>query len=137
MNPVNANIVKKPEEYKYSTYNNYLNKTGIVNDVVLNKMFGGEKNYLDVFFNISNKEIEIMDIDRAEKNFEIATRIFLEKNNTTVNEIKQNKEILSKFCGEIIVNKKYRQIQVVKLLNVDASVISKSVKSFKIEKISK
>ncbi len=136
MNPVNANITKKPEEYKYSTYNDYLTKTGIVNDIVLNKVFDREENYLNTFLNISDKEFEVMDIDREEKNFEIATEIFLEKNKTTIEEIKQNKEMLDKFCTEIIVNKKYRQVKVVKLLNVDASVISKLVKNHKTAKIS-
>lgn len=132
MNPVNANIVEKPDQYKYSTYNDYLNKTGIVSDEVLDKVFDKEKNYLDIFLNISNKEFEVMDIDREEKNFEIATRIFLEKNNTTLNEIKHNKKMLNEFCLEIIVNKKYRQVQVVKILNVDTSVVSKAVKNCKI-----
>lgn len=131
MNPVNANIVEKPEKYKYSTYNDYLNKTGIVSDEVLDKVFNKEKNYLDIFLNISNKEFEVMDIDREEKNFEIATKIFLEKNNTTLNEIKHNKKMLNEFCLEIIVNKKYRQVQVVKILNVDTSVVSKAVKNCK------
>lgn len=133
MNPVSANIVEKPEQYKYSTYNDYLNKTGIVSDIVLDKVFDEEKNYLDIFLNISNKEFEVMDIDREEKNFEIATKIFLEKNNTTLNEIKYNKRMLGEFCLEIIVNKKYRQSQVVKLLNVDTSVISKAVKNCKMK----
>lgn len=134
MNPVNANMIKKPEEYKYSTYNDYLTKTGIVNDIVLNKVFDGEENYLNTFLNISDKEFEVMDIDREEKNFEIATEIFLEKNKTTIEEIKQDKEMLDKFCTEIIVNKKYRQVKVVRLLNVDASVISKLIKNHKTEK---
>ena len=42
--------------------------------------------------------------------------------------------MLNKFCEEIVVNKKYRQIQVVKLLNIDASVISKIIKRYKTEK---
>lgn len=134
MNPVNANMVKKPEEYKYSTYNDYLSKTGIINDIVLNKVFDKEENYLDIFLNISNKEFEVMDIDREERNFKIATAIFLEKNHTTLNEIKNNKEMLSKFCLEIIVNKKYRQVQVAKLLKVDASLVSKAVRNCKTEK---
>lgn len=100
----------------------------------MEKVFDGEKNYLDVFLNISNKEFEIMDIDREEKNFEIATEIFLEKYDITIGEVKQNKEMLNKFCAEIIVNKKYRQVQVVKLLDIDAAVISKIVKDYKVEK---
>ena len=127
MNPVKANMIKTPENYRYSTYNDYLNKKGIVNDNVLTKVFDNAKNYLDIFLNISNKEFEIMDIDREEKNFEIATKIFLEKYKTTIDEIKENKELLAKYCKEIIVNKKYKQVQVSKLLNKSKSTISKYV----------
>lgn len=134
MNPVKANIIKKPGDYKYSTYNDYLTKTGIVNDAVLDIVFDGEENYLNTFLNIADKEFEVMDVDREEKNFEIATEIFLEKNKTTIEEIRQNKEMLEKFCREIIVDKKYRQVKVGKLLNVDTSVISKLVKNHKTAK---
>lgn len=136
MNPVKANIIKKPGDYKYSTYNDYLTKTGIVNDAVLDIVFDGEENYLNTFLNIADKEFEVMDVDREEKNFEIATEIFLEKNKTTIEEIRQNKEMLEKFCREIIVDKKYRQVKVGKLLNVDTSVISKLVKNHKTAKTS-
>ena len=127
MNPVNASIVRKPGDYKYSTYNDYINNTGIVNDIVLDKTFGGKENYLDIFLNISNKEFEVMDIDREEKNFEIATKIFLEDNNTTLAEIKENKEMLKKYCIEMITNKKYKQVQVSKILNKSKTTISKYI----------
>lgn len=131
MNPVNANIIKKPEEYKYSTYNDYLNKTGIIKSEVLNKVFEKE-DYLQVFLNISNKEFEVMDIDRGKKNFEIATNIFLDNNRITIHEIKENKEMLKKFCLEVIVKKKYKQVQVAKLLNIDVSTVSRIVNNCKI-----
>lgn len=131
MNPVNANIIKKPEEYKYSTYNDYLNKTGIINSEVLNKVFEKE-DYLQAFLNISNKEFEVMDIDRGKKNFEIATNIFLDNNRITIHEIKENKEMLKKFCLEVIVKKKYKQVQVAKLLNIDVSTVSRIVNNCKI-----
>lgn len=127
MNPVKANIVNKPEEYKYSTYNNYINKTGIVDNNVLNKIFDTEKNYLDIFLSIPDEEFEVMDIDREEKNFEIATKIFLDNNNTTIKEIKENKSMLKKYCIEMIVNKKYKQVQVSKLLNKSKSTISRYI----------
>ena len=134
MNPVKANMVHKPEEYKYSTYNDYINKTGIVNDIVLNKIFAKEQNYLDVFYNISNNDFEIMDIDREEKNLQIAIKIFLAENETTLEEVKSNKTILEKFCEEIIINKKYKQTQVAKLLKVNISTVSRII-SKKVVKI--
>ena len=37
MNPVVAHMVESPKEYKYSSYNDYLSKTGIVNNGVIKK----------------------------------------------------------------------------------------------------
>lgn len=127
MNPVKANMISRPGDYRYSTYNDYIYKRGIVNDNILTKVFGCKDNYLDIFLNISNKEFEIMDIDREDKNFEIATKVFLEKHETTINEIKQNKELLIEFCKELVVNKKYKQVQVSRLLNKSKSSISKYI----------
>lgn len=127
MNPVKANMISRPGDYRYSTYNDYIDKRGIVNDNILTKVFGCKDNYLDIFLNISNKEFEIMDIDREDKNFEIATKVFLEKHETTINEIKQNKELLIEFCKELVVNKKYKQVQVSRLLNKSKSSISKYI----------
>lgn len=125
MNPVKANIIDKPEDYKYSTYNDYLNKKGIVDENVLRKMFVDKENYLDTFLNISDKDFEVMDIDREEKNLEIATNTFMEENNVTLDEIKQDRELLHKYCVEVIVNKKYKQVQISKLLNISKSTVSK------------
>lgn len=128
MNPVKANMVKAPKDYKYSTYNDYLNKKGIVDDVVLNKIFGTESNYLNIFLNISNVEIEIMDVDRENKNLEIAIKFFEEKHDIKISEIKEDKKLLKEFCREIILNKGYKQANVRKFLKIGKSKMSKAVK---------
>lgn len=125
MNPVNANMVDKPEEYLYSSYNDYLDKTDLITDEVITKVFGKTKNYLDIFLNISNKEIEIMDIDREDKNFEIATKIFLETRNINLLQIKNDRDKLLEFCEEIVINKKYKQKQVADLLDISETRLSK------------
>lgn len=125
MNPVEANMVPKPTDYEYSSYNDYLNKTNLVTDEVINKIFGKTKNYLEVFLSISNKEVEIMDIDRENKNFEIAVQIFLETKNTNLIQIKNNEKELVGFCNEIVIKKKYKQRQVAKLLGIPEVKLSK------------
>lgn len=133
MNPVKAKMVNKPGDYEYSTYNDYINKVGIVNNTVLNKIFDEENNYLEKFLNIPNKEFEVMDIDREQKNFEIATEIFLKKNNITIDEIKEDRELLEKYCKEIIINKKYKQTQVSEMLNISKSAVSRYIISCKLK----
>lgn len=49
MNPVIAKMVARPELYKYSSYKDFLNKSGIVTDSVLVKLFGSNENYFDLF----------------------------------------------------------------------------------------
>ena len=42
-NPVKANLVKKCEDYKYSSYNDYLSKTGFINDEIIKLVFESSK----------------------------------------------------------------------------------------------
>ena len=49
MNPVKANMVEFPNEYQYSSYNQFIEKSGIVNDKVLNLLFFPEDDYMDLF----------------------------------------------------------------------------------------
>lgn len=130
MNPVNANMVSKPEYYIYSSYNDFINKTNIVTEKVIEKIFGKNDNYLDTMLNIPNKEFEVMDIDRENKNFEIATTIYLEKNEIKLDDIKNNKDKLLDFCKEIVINKKYKQKQIADLLNVSEVKICKLLKKY-------
>lgn len=131
MNPVKANIVEKPEEYKFSSYNNFLTKDGIVNDEVINMIFDNENDYLKKFINISNEEIEVMDIDREQENFMVAVRKYIEVNKTDIENIKKDKNILKKFCNYLIIEKQYKQVQVSNLLKCDIKKIYYIVKKIK------
>ena len=46
-NPVKAEMVSKPGDYKYSTYNDYCNQTGAYNNSILQELFGKNWNYKD------------------------------------------------------------------------------------------
>lgn len=54
MNPVKANMVHSCEEYPYSSYNNYVNNTGICNNNVLYKLCGFNYDYSKIFSNSEN-----------------------------------------------------------------------------------
>lgn len=53
-NPVKAHMVGNCKEYKFSSYNNYLEKTGFVNDKVLELVFGTKQLDADKFEQIHN-----------------------------------------------------------------------------------
>jgi len=61
-NPIKAKIVDRIENYKYSSYNDYRNKKGIINNEVLQLVFGTSKDYLETFIEIHKME-DIGDVD--------------------------------------------------------------------------
>ena len=131
MNPVNAKLVKEPKEYKYSSYNNYIKKLGNVNEQVIEKVFNNKDNYLRIFNSIPNEEIEIMDIGREEENFMIAVRNYLSINKINIEIVKTRKDVLSDFCKYLIIERKYKQIQVANLLNIDVKKVYYLIKKAK------
>ena len=66
-NPVKANIVEECGDYKYSSYNDYSNNTGIAKNKILEDIFGKDCNYLFLFKKGYDKIF--MDVDE-EKDFE-------------------------------------------------------------------
>lgn len=60
-NPVKAKIVKKCEEYKYSSYNDYLNNVGVSQNIIMKKIFGKNYDYCRIFNDIYEKRF--IDID--------------------------------------------------------------------------
>ena len=135
MNPVVANIVKNPQEYKYSSYNNFVKMSGNVNNEIIKKIFN-TNDYLATFNSISNDDIEIMDVDRENINFEIAVKNYLNKKNITIEKIKEKRSLLSDFCEYLILEKKYKQIQVANFLKLNIKKIYYIVKKIKKTKIS-
>lgn len=136
MNPVKAKMVDNPEEYKFSSYNNFLKKNGFINDNVINKIFGHKNDYLEKFMNISSEEIEVMDIDREQENFMIAVKKYIMNNGTNLENIKRNKEALRNFCEYLIIQKQYKQVQVADLLKCDIKKIYYIIRKLKETKFS-
>lgn len=48
-NPVEANIVKYPNQYIYSSYKDFIKKEGFVTDEVLKIIFGSAEDYIEMF----------------------------------------------------------------------------------------
>lgn len=88
-NPVEANLVDKPDEYEYSSYNDYVKKTGIFSSELLNLLSLSESNYLHI----------------------------LSKSNAQMN-LKKNDIIISippeKIINEYLSNKKIEKIELLK-----------------------
>lgn len=127
MNPVKANMVKKVDQYKYSSYNEYIGKEkNNLIDIKLIKDILKSEDYIDEFLKLKDEEIEIMDVDREEENFRIAIENYLKDEKVGIKDIKENKELLKKFC-KYMKSKNYRQVQLANLLKVSESTISKII----------
>ena len=121
MNPVKAKIVNKENKYMYSSYNDFKYKRNFIDDDVINLVFNNA-NYMEVFEEIEDNDIEIMDVDRDNENFEVAIKKYLKNKNMSIKEIKNNKECLYDFVDNLI-KKGYKQKQIAEKLGVSNSTL--------------
>lgn len=126
LNPVKAKKVKCEEEYKYSSYKDFVNKKGYIDDSIIELVFLDD-NYIALFNGIDDIDIEILDIEKDNENFNKAIKFYLKTNNLTIKEIKLNKEKLYNFVSKL-VSKGYKQKQIANKLEISSSQISKILK---------
>lgn len=116
MNPVKAKIVMKESEYMFSSYNDYLNKTGFINSQVLKLVFGGEENYLQKLISIQYNNLNI---DNQELCLDNALKEFLKKEGISKDTIKKSSILIKKFLSYLISNEyKFTKVQISKLLDI-------------------
>lgn len=101
MNPVKAKIVKNEGEYKYSSYNNYLNQNGFLNERILSFIFNSSHNYIDKFKSIEYKNLNF---EKEQINIEDVLNHFLSKEGISFQEIRENKIFIQKFIAYLISN---------------------------------
>lgn len=98
MNPVKANMVKKCEDYPYSSYNEYINNKGLSKQKILLDVLG-DIDYKEAFK--TKSELEFCDIDKItyekiQNDIEKGIIIFEEQNKITLGEIFSNRKELKK-----------------------------------------
>ena len=95
-NPIKANIVNSIQEYKYSSYMEYLGKKKFITEDSIKLVFGTTKDYIDMFKTIHKIE-EIEDIKEVIEEFEnekVIINKYMKETEKSMMEIKQNKELL-------------------------------------------
>lgn len=129
MNPVKAQITKTEGEYKYSSYNDYINKKGIVTNELLQKIFNSEYNYLKKFLKIEydeelfkDAETEKITVEELKKNIDE----FLNKEEITLKELKKEKRLIKKLYNTMKL--KPSKAELARQLGVDRAKISKILK---------
>ncbi len=127
MNPVKAGIVQKEEDYKYSSYNDFLNKSGFLNQNILNLLQYESNNYIDKF-----KSIPYKDIYNDKIKIEIILKGFLKKENINLEQIRKDKKLISKFLYYLISKGyNYSKGELAKILYISKSTLYREIKKVK------
>lgn len=66
-NPVKAGIVARCEDYPYSSYNDYINHTGLSKSCVIEELFGKDCNFYQIFK--QTIDIRFMEVEDEDNNF--------------------------------------------------------------------
>ncbi len=96
MNPIKAGLVKEESQYKYSSYHDYLNQTGFVNQKILEFVFNSSENYIERFQNIKYENLRI---EKEKCDIKKLYNHFLKKEKINRFEMKKNKVIVQKFVN--------------------------------------
>ena len=124
-NPVKAKMVTKPSQYKYSSYNRFIN--GTVEDDVLEFIFGTKENYFDTFIKMHKKDVEsdfmdfVEDVDYDSKIKELL--------NVNIGEIVMDKKLLEKTVKSLIMENKVPINKVCEVFKLTRYKINKILKS--------
>ena len=124
MNPVKANIVKNENEYKYSSYNDYLNESGFLNQRILNFLFLKPQNYIEKFKSIPYKNI--YDNKIVLKNI---LDKFLKQENICLNQLRKKENLIEKFISYLNSKKyNYSKQELADILKISRATLYRKIK---------
>lgn len=116
MNPVKAGIVDKEEDYKFSSYKDYLNKNGIINSKLLEIVFNQEKEYLKI---INSIKYEPLNLEKEQVDLEEILENFLIEKNIKLSVIQKNSSLIKEFIAYLISNEyEFNKQDIAKVLNI-------------------
>ncbi len=127
MNPVKAKIVNKEDEYKFSSYNDFINQKNFINSQILNLIFNSEENYLEKFKSIKYQEINL---EKEKIEIEEILKQFLKENNLNISNKKISSNLIKKFIGYLITNKyNFSKKEIAESLNISRATLYRKIKS--------
>lgn len=121
MNPVKAEMVEKEEQYKYSSYKDYLNQTGFVNKEILKFVFNSSENYIEKFKSIEYKNLNL---DEENHNLENILNNFLIHEKVNLSEIRKNKMLVQKFMNHLSSNQyNFSKLEIAQILEISKATL--------------
>ena len=130
-NPVVAGIIRKPEDYYYSSYNDFLSKSGIADDNTIEKLFGGTDGYFELFHFIhleAGKGFDLKpDTPRVTlKKAEAIISQLLRK--LSISELKNENYEVQKRCFKRLLQEGVTIYHIEKILKVDHRKVKRMIK---------
>lgn len=122
-NPVKARIVTYPSQYKYSSYNNYVD--GSIGENVINLTFGSIEGYIQVF-NFIHKNTQENFIDYV-KNIDYNQKI-RQLIEIDMNEMKLSEKFPQEFIKKLYFDEKIPISKICKYFNITRYEVYKSIK---------
>lgn len=123
MNPVEANIVKNESEYEYSSYKDYINNSGFLNQRILDFLFLKSQDYIEKF-----KKIEYIDIYNKKICLNDVLEEFLFKEKKNINQIKSDKKILIEFLKYLDVKQyKYSKQELANIFGINKATVYRKI----------
>lgn len=124
MNPVKAGIVKKEEDYIYSSYKDYLNKSGFLNQKILKFIFGEAENYLNVF-----KSIPYETNLEEKREIEDIINEFISNKKILLSELLSNKNLIQEFINYLYSNQiEFSKTQLSQILKISQANLYRKIK---------
>lgn len=99
MNPVKAGITRTEEEYKFSSYKNFLNRKKFIKSKLFEIVFNQEKECLEKFEKI---EYEVLNLDNEGCKIEEILQQFLEKRKVKLVQIRKDTSLIEQFITYLI-----------------------------------
>ena len=126
-NPVKANITKTMQEYKYSSYNEFISgKHQIINDRSIEILFGKEKDFKPMFEFIHNRMIIIQEENTL--NVEKFVEQFEEKYKIKIKELRNNRSLLMVAIKEMKEKTGSKSVDIAKILGTSSSTVCRCLK---------
>ena len=127
MNPVKAGIVKTEDKYKFSSYNDYINKTGFVNKPIVNFVFSSSNNYIQKFQSIDYKDLNI---DNEKGNPNKFLENFLSKEKINLEQLKKDKAAIKRFITYLNTSEyKFSKQDIAKVLSIGKTTLYRRLNS--------
>ena len=125
-NPVKANIVREMNEYKYSSYNEFVGEKEVITEESIKILFGSAENYMEQFkwIHKNYSDEDFFDVEDKEDILEFINKVE-EKYGKKFEEIKKEKDLIKRLIRESREKTDVTISRLAEILNLPRSTIGR------------